>query len=77
MSNPLYQQMKPQGGNNMIQALNSLRKNPFQFIAQRGLNIPQNISNDPNAIIKHLMNTGQVSQEHYNQVMQQIQSFKR
>jgi hypothetical protein len=33
-------------------------------------NIPQNVNlNDPNAILQHLMNTGQVSQAQINGVM--------
>ncbi len=32
-------------------------------------NIPQGM-NDPNAIIQHLLNTGQVSQAQVNQIMQ-------
>lgn len=47
-----------------------LRQNPLQMLNQR-FNIPQNVNlNDPNAILQHLMNTGQVSQNQINQVMQ-------
>lgn len=62
--------------NNIMQALASIKQNPLQFMAQRGLNIPSNIGNDPNAIIQHLMNTGQISQERYNAVMQNLRGFK-
>lgn len=37
-------------------------------------NIPQNL-NDPNEIIQHLLNTGQVSQSQVNQAMQMRQYF--
>ena len=69
--------MQQQGGNPMMQALKNLRRNPLQFISQKGFNIPQNIGNDPNKIIQHLMNTGQIPQERYNQVMQSIQNFRK
>lgn len=47
-----------------------LRQNPLQMLNKR-FNIPQNVNlNDPNAILQHLMNTGQVSQNQINQVMQ-------
>ena len=49
---------------------NKFRSNPMQFLNQR-FNIPQNVNlSDPNAILQHLMNTGQVSQNQINQVMQ-------
>lgn len=63
MSNPLYQSMQQPNITSMLQ---SLKQNPMQFLMQRKFNIPQNIANDPNAIIQHLMNSGQVTQEAYN-----------
>lgn len=46
------------------------RQNPMQMLNKR-FNIPQNVNlNDPNAILQHLMNSGQVSQNQINQVMQ-------
>ena len=53
--------------NNPMQMLNQLKQNPMQFLGQ--LNVPQNIMNDPNAIIQHLMNNGKISQEQYNQAV--------
>ena len=41
--------------------------NPMQMLSQR-FNIPQNINN-PNDIVQHLLNTGQVSQDQVNRVM--------
>lgn len=57
---------------NPMQMVQQLRSNPIQFIRQAGFNIPQNLS-DPNAIIQHLMNSGQVSQAQYNQARQMAQ----
>lgn len=56
--------------NNFNTMLNQLRSNPAQFLLQKNLNIPQNISNDPNQIIQHLLNTGQITQQQYNQAAQ-------
>jgi hypothetical protein len=61
--------------NNPMQMLSQLQQNPLGFLAQRKLNIPQNIANDPNKIIQHLMNTGQISQDQYNQAIQNAKSF--
>ena len=74
MANPLYNSTQ---NNNFISSLNALRQNPIQFLMQRKFNIPQNISNDPNAIIQHLMNTGQVSQDAYNRATQTAEQFRR
>lgn len=74
--NPLYNATM-QNNNSLISSLKALQQNPMQFLAQRRFNIPQNIQNDPNAIIQHLMNTGQVSQEKYNQASQMARQFMR
>lgn len=56
--------------NNLMSMLQQLQNNPVQFLMQRRFNIPQNISSDPNQIVQHLLNTGQISQEQYNQAVQ-------
>lgn len=60
---PQNQQMNP------MQMVQQLRANPLQFLSKAGYKVPQNL-NDPNAIIQHLMNTGQVSQQRYEQARQ-------
>lgn len=62
-------------GMNPMQMVQQLRSNPMQFIRQAGFNIPQNLS-DPNAIIQHLMNSGQVSQQRYEQARQMAMRFR-
>lgn len=54
---------------NMMQMLGQLKQDPRKVLMQR-FNIPENVGNDPQSIIQHLMNTGQVSQEQFNQAMQ-------
>lgn len=70
----------PFGGNmprmNPIQMLQQLRQNPVQMLRQAGLNVPDNL-NDPNQIIQHLMNSGQISQQRYEQARQMAAQFKR
>lgn len=75
MSNQLFQSMMG-AQPNIMSALQSLKQNPMQFILQRKFNVPQNIANDPNAIIQHLMNTGQVSQQSYNDAVRRMEQFK-
>ena len=53
---------------NPMEIVNQFKQNPMAMLQQR-YNIPANL-NDPNAIIQHLLNTGQVSQMQVNQAMQ-------
>ena len=59
---------------NIIQMMNQFRQNPMAMLSKR-FNIPQNMTNDPNAIIQHLMNTGQISQDMYNRANQQAKNI--
>lgn len=52
--------------NDLMNMYQQLRSNPMQLLARR-FNIPQNVNlNDPNEITQYLLNTGQVTQEQYN-----------
>lgn len=59
--------------NNLIQMVNQFKQNPMVMLSQK-YNIPQNL-NDPNEIIQHLLNTGQVSQSQYNDTRNQVKSL--
>lgn len=59
----------------MRSMLNMLRQNPMQFLAQGGFNVPGNLAANPNQIIQHLMNTGQITQDQYNRAMQMARNF--
>ena len=54
--------------NDLLQMYQMFMQNPMQMLSQR-FNLPQNLNN-PNDILQHLLNTGQVSQEQVNQAMQ-------
>lgn len=62
--------------NNPMAMLQQLKANPTQFLLQRRLNIPSNIGTDPNAILNHLVQSGQVSQQQINSAYQMAQQFK-
>ena len=68
--NPLYSQQSQ--GNNLFTMLDQLKQNPYQMLAQRGLNIPQNLNN-PNDILQYLLNTNQITQQQVNNVMTMLQ----
>lgn len=44
----------------------------IQLMRQRGMNVPQNISNNPSAIIEHLIQSGQIPQNRLAMVQQMI-----
>lgn len=54
-----------QNQNNMI---NQFKANPLGVLSRK-FNIPQNMSN-PQDIIQHLLNSGQITQAQVNQAMQ-------
>lgn len=52
------------------------RQNPMQMLSQK-FNIPQNVNmSNPNDIIQHLLNTGQVSQDQVNNAMKMRNQFR-
>ena len=55
--------------NNIFQLYQQIRSNPMSLLTQK-FNIPQDINvNDPDAILNHLLSSGQVSQGQINQAM--------
>lgn len=61
--------------NNPMQMLQQLKANPVQFLMQRRFNIPASMASDPNAILQHLLTTGQVNQSQVNSAYQMAQRF--
>lgn len=66
----------PMAGMNPMQMVQQLKANPMQFLQRAGFNVPNNL-NDPNQIIQHLMNSGQISQQNYERARQMAAQFKR
>lgn len=56
--------------NQFFNSFRGFMGNPMQMLMQNRLNIPKNMANNPNAIIQHLMNSGQMNQGQYNQLKQ-------
>lgn len=59
----------------LMQAVQQFKANPMQMLLQRRLNVPQNMMNDPSAIINHLLQTGQINQNQINQAYQTMQNL--
>jgi hypothetical protein len=52
------------------------RQNPMQMLNQK-FNIPQNVDmSDPNAILQHLLNSGQITQDQVNNAMRMRNQFR-
>ena len=51
----------------IIAMLPQIKSNPMSLLGQYG--ISQNISNNPQAVIQNLLNSGKISQEQYNYAM--------
>lgn len=62
---------------NMMGQFQTFLTNPMQYMIQQRLNIPQNLINNPQAAIQHLLSNGSMSQQQYQtlqQVAQRIQA---
>lgn len=74
MANPFFSALGGSAMGNPMQMLSQLKSNPIGLLRQAGFNVPDNVSN-PQAIIQHLMNSGQISQSQLTQAQQMAQNF--
>lgn len=75
MGNPFFNALGGASNNvNPMQLLAQLKSNPLAVLQKAGYNIPQNL-NDPQAIIQHLMNSGQISQQQMNNAQKIASQF--
>lgn len=74
MPNPFYSAMVGNNLQNLFGAAQQFKANPIGFLLQKrvGVNVPQNIANDPNAMLQHLINTGQVNPSRVEAAKQEI-----
>lgn len=56
--------------NQIFNQFNIFKQNPIQFLSQRGMNVPPQYQNNPKGLVQNMLNSGQMSQEQYNQLMQ-------
>lgn len=62
--------------NQMLTMLQQIKANPLQMLRQK-FDIPDNISASPEEIIQHLLNSGQISQQQVNNIMQMRKMFMK
>ena len=76
MANALFNALNALNGgtltrNNPLQMLQQLKSNPVGMLRQAGLNVPDGMS-DPQAILNHLIRSGQIPQGRYQQAMNML-----
>lgn len=77
MSNPLFGMMNKGMTGNIMQMLPQIKQNPMAFLQNARFNVPANLNN-PNDILNHLIQSGQVNQQQldYAQKMAQMLGLK-
>lgn len=73
--NQLGRQPQPQQGFNPMQKLQELRQNPASVLSQAGYTIPEGMNN-PQQIIGHLLQSGQVNNSRLAMVQQMASRFR-
>lgn len=72
MINPFYSaHFQP----NIVQILQQFKADPMQYLMRSRLNVPQDMASDPQAILNHLLQTGQVSQLRVNEAYRLVNQF--
>ena len=56
--------------------MRKLQSDPVGIAKQKGFDIPQDIANDPRAMVMHLINSGQVSNPMLQKIMPMIQKLQ-
>ena len=59
------------------QMFGQFRHDPVAFMMSRKLNIPSEFQNDYKGAVQYLLNTGQMSQEQLNQLLQQAEQIQK
>jgi hypothetical protein len=67
----LFDTLGGQAPMNPMQMMMQLRSNPAAVLKQRGLNVPDGMS-DPQQIVQHLISSGQVSNNALQSAMQMM-----
>ena len=60
-----------------MEQLNQIRNDPIGIAKQNGYNIPDNLANDPQAMVNHLLQTGQITNQKMQWIMQMVQRFAK
>lgn len=72
LGNPCTPTPSSGGSTDVMQQLSQLKSNSVQTLSKAGYTIPNNISNNPQAIVQHLLNTNQITQQRLNYAMNRM-----
>lgn len=61
---------------NVMQMWNQFRQNPIGAMMQMGYNVPQHLQNNPEAIVNYLRNSGQMTEQQFNQFSNMARQFQ-
>ena len=61
---------------NLMQKFNQFRQNPIGAIMGMGFNVPPHLQNNAQATVNYLRNSGQMTEEQFNQFSQMAQQFQ-
>lgn len=75
MASELYQSFGTSANNAQVQQ--NPRDAAMSLMKQQGIQIPQGMENNPNAIIQHLMQSGRIPQGRLNMAQQIMQRMFR
>ena len=60
---------------NMQEQLKQLQSNPREFIQRAGVNVPEEMLNNPKQMVMHLINTNQVGGGRLQQIVQMVKQM--
>ena len=77
MASELYQAMGTSANNAPVQQQQNPRDAAMSLLKRQGVQIPDAIANNPQAIIQHLMQSGQIPQGRLQMAQQMMQRMFR
>ena len=69
-----YGNSMPQQNGNLLSQWGEFQSNPSQFLANKGINVPQEYQNNPEAMAKYLL--GNMPGQQQNFIMQKVNMLK-
>lgn len=61
---------------NLIQKFQQFSKNPLGSLLGIGVDIPKNVGNNPESMVNYLRNSGQMTEEQFEQISQLAHQFQ-
>lgn len=62
---------------NLMQMFNQFRQNPMGAMMQMGYNVPQHLQNNPEGMVNYLRNSGQMTEQQFQQFSLMAQQFSQ